>query len=107
MFKEIKKIEALQNSRRQRENCINDPWFGLMQTELKTIQKLLFTLYSGQPLTGDMFAEFCELTKEDTPDPKPYEPTQEELWQLDKEASEERANNMNAYYEGYTNQQHF
>lgn len=54
-----------------------------------------------------MFADFCQLTKEDTPDPKPYEPTEKELWELDKEASEERQNNMNAYYEGYTDNQIF
>ena len=107
MFKEIKKIEALQDARRQRENCINDPYFGAMQIELKTISELLFTLYSGQPLIGGQFADFCQLTKEDTPDPKPYEPTEKELWELDKEASEERANNMNLFYEGYTDQQHF
>jgi hypothetical protein len=101
------KIEALQDARRQRENCINDPYFGLMQTELKTISELLFTLYQSQPLIGSQFAEFCELTKEDTQDPKPYEPTEKELWELDKEASEERQNNMNAYYEGYKNEQHF
>ena len=80
-------------------------WINANRTKNNT--KITIYLILWQPLTGDMFAEFCELTKEDTPDPKPYEPTQEELWQLDKEASEERANNMNAYYEGYTNQQHF
>jgi hypothetical protein len=104
---ETSKIEALQDARRQRENCINDPYFGAMQIELRRISELLFTLYQGQPLIGSQFGDFCELTKEDTPDPKPYEPTEKELWELDKEASEERANNMNAYYEGYTNEQHF
>ena len=107
MFKEIKKIEALQAARKEREDCINDPYFGAMQIELRRISELLFTLYQGQPLIGGQFADFCQLTKEPTPDPKPYEPTTEELWQLDKEASEERANNMNLFYEGYTDQQHF
>jgi len=139
MFKEIKKIEALQDARRQRENCINDPYFGAMQSELKTISELLFTLYQGQPLIGGQFADFCQLTKEPEPltsedvdktlekvnqiiEELPalrkllddtikataeYEPTEKELWELDKEASEERANNMNLFYEGYTDQQHF
>jgi len=139
MFKEIKKIEALQDARKERENCINDPYFGAMQSELKTISELLFTLYQGQPLIGGQFADFCQLTKEPEPltsedvdktlekvnqiiEELPalrkllddtikataeYEPTEKELWELDKEASEERANNMNLFYEGYTDQQHF
>lgn len=133
------KIEALKAARTERENCINDPYFGSMQIELRRISELLFTLYQGQPLIGDQFADFCQLTKEPEPltqkgidktlekvnqiiEELPalrkllddtikataqYEPTKKELWELDKEASEERANNMNLFYEGYTDQQHF
>ena len=139
MFKEIKKIEALKAARKEREDCINDPYFGSMQIELRRISELLFTLYQGQPLIGDQFADFCQLTKEPEPltsedvdkalekvnqiiEELPalrkllddtikataeYKPTTEELWELDKEASEERANNMNLFYEGYTDEQHF
>lgn len=72
------------------------------------IQDLLSEIFIyGELKKERSFARWAELTKEDTPDPKPYEPTEKELWELDKEASEERANNQNLYYEGYTDQQHF
>lgn len=103
------KIEALQDARRQRENCMNDPWFPDCQKELKTISELLFTLYQGHPLIGGQFADFCQLTKEPTPDPQPYEPTEDEKNWLEAEAHEEKRRIENAYYEGYSylTQKHF
>ena len=98
------KIEALKAARKEREDCINDPYFGSMQIELRRISELLFTLYQGQPLIGDQFADFCQLTKEPTPDPQPYEPTEDEKNWLEAEAHEEQRARVNAYYEGYSNE---
>ncbi len=95
------KIEALKAARKEREDCINDPYFADMQKELKTISELLFTLYSGKELNGSQFADFCQLTKEPTPDPQPYEPTEQEKWLMEHEAHEEQRKRVNAYYEGY------
>ena len=98
------KIEALKAARTSIENCINDPWFPDCQKELKTISELLFTLYSGKELNGSQFADFCQLTKEPTPDPQPYEPTEDEKNWLEAEAHEEQRARVNAYYEGYSNE---
>jgi len=103
------KIEALKAARTRLENKFYAEGDASSKDLIacNRICDLLSEIFIYGELKEKNFARWAELTKDNTPDPKPYEPTEKELWQLDKEASEERVNNMNRYYEGYTDQQHF
>ena len=103
---DLKKIEALEAARKRLENKFKAEG-DASSNDLITcdrISDLLAEIYIWGELKEGSYARWAELTKEDTPEPAAYEPTTEELWQLDKEASEEEQNQRNAYYEGYTNE---
>ena len=100
------KIEALEAARTRLENKFKaDGWASSKDLiTCNRIQNLLCDLYVYGELKEKNFARWAELTKEPTPDPKPYEPTEEEKNWLEAEAHEEQRKRANAYYEGYSNE---
>ena len=101
---DLKKIEALEAARKRLENKFKAEG-DARSNDLITcdrISDLLAEIYIWGELKEGSFARWAELTKEDTPDPKPYEPTEQEKWLMEHEQHEENRQRYNAYYEGYS-----